>query len=467
MYSLTRRLLVLVTIALAVFFGLTATALDAIFRDLAQRSLRELLDAQIVALIAAAETDDLGRVSGASTDADSRLQTPGSGLYAEVRTLEGETLWRSPSTAGTFLDFTAPSGVAVAPLRYARTGDGTRVAVAGRGISWEYAAGKPPQQLVFAVATSMQTYDEQLRTFRTRLFGGLLGAALLVVATVAWLLRWITSPIRRLEAELEAVEGGRLEALGGGYPRELAGVARGLNALLNSERRRIERYRDTLGNLAHSLKTPLAVIRTAIGAGAPAEADAAALRRQVAEQAGRMQEIIDHQLRRAATSGGKVIGQAPVDLAPIVQELRAALVKVHARKDFVLEVAVAPALQFVGDRADLTEALGNVIDNACKWCRSRVRVSAALLEPDLSLPSSRTMLQLVVEDDGPGMPEALRADGPARGRRADESTPGHGLGLAMVADTAELYGGSLRLDASPLGGARVELQLPGALRSRS
>ena len=466
MYSLTRRLLVLVTIALAIFFGLTATALDAIFRDLAQRSLRELLDAQIVALIAAAETDELGRVAGASTDADSRLQTPGSGLYAEVRTLEGETLWRSPSTAGTFLDFTAPSGVAVAPLRYARTGDGTRVAIAGRGISWEYAAGKPPQQLVFAVASSMQTYDEQLRTFRTRLFGGLLAAGLLVVATVALLLRWITSPMRRLEQELEAVEGGRLEALGGGYPRELAGVARGLNALLNSERRRIERYRDTLGNLAHSLKTPLAVIRNAVGAPA-GNAAAEALQRQVAEQASRMQEIVDHQLRKAATSGGKVIGQAPVDLAPIVQELRAALLKVHARKDFVLEVAVPAVLQFIGDRADLTEALGNVIDNACKWCRSRVRVSAALLEPDPSASSSRWMLRLVIEDDGPGMPEALRADGPARGRRADESTPGHGLGLAMVADTVELYGGRLQLDVSPLGGARVELQLPGALRSRS
>jgi two-component system sensor histidine kinase PhoQ len=168
-----------------------------------------------------------------------------------------------------------------------------------------------------------------------------------------------------------------------------------------------------------------------------------------------MQGIIEHQLRRAATSG-RVIGQQPVDIAPIVQQLRAAMLKVHARKDFVLELAVPRELQFIGDAADLTEALGNVIDNACKWCQTRVRIAAEL--------ATDRLLRITVDDDGPGMPDELRESGPERGRRADESTPGHGIGLAMVADTAELYGGWLRLERSPLGGARVVIELPQQLQ---
>lgn len=464
MYSLTRRLFVFVSIALVLFFGLTAVALDAIFRDLAQRSLRDLLDAQMVALIAAAETDAVGRVVGASTEADSRLQTPGSGLYAEIRSLDGRSLWRSPSAAGTFLDFTAPTGVAVPTLRFARLGDGTRVAIAGRGISWEYGQERDVQQLVFAVATSLTSYDEQLRSFRTQLFGGLATAALLVLGSIALLLRWLTSPMRRLEREIAAVETGRMAALGGGYPRELTGVTLALNALLDSERRRIARYRDTLGNLAHSLKTPLAVMRSALGG----STEPAVLRRQFAGEVERMQGIIEHQLRRAATSGGQVIGQEPVPVAPVVQELRAALLKVHARKDFAIETSIAEGLRFSGDRADLTEALGNLLDNACKWCRTTVRVQASMLS-ELEAPADgtgRPMLRLRVEDDGPGMPEDLRRDGPSRGRRADEATPGHGIGLAMVAEMVELYRGQLRLDVSPLGGARIDLVLPAAAGMR-
>ncbi len=460
MYSLTRRLLVFVSIGLAVFFGLTAVTLDAIFRDLAQRSLRELLDAQIVALIAAAETDVAGRVKGASTEADARLRTPGSGLYAEIRSLDGRSLWRSPSTAGTFIDFAAPNGVTLPALRIARLADGTRVAISGRGISWEYGHERSVQELVFAVATSMQPYDEQLRAFRTQLYGGLVAAALLVLASIALLLRWLTSPIRRLESEIAALEGGRLAVLGGGYPRELAGVAQAVNALLESERRRIARYRDTLGNLAHSLKTPLAVIQSAISG----SADTATLTRQIEGELGRMRGIIEHQLRRAATSGGRVMGQEPVPVAPVVQELRVALLKVHATKDFAIETAIDSGLLFAGDRADLLEALGNLLDNACKWCRSRVRVEAALLgagERDRDVPSG-PILRLRVEDDGPGIPEELRQHGPMRGRRADETTPGHGIGLAMVAEMAELYGGALRLDVSPLGGCRVDLLVPAA-----
>jgi two-component system, OmpR family, sensor histidine kinase PhoQ len=171
----------------------------------------------------------------------------------------------------------------------------------------------------------------------------------------------------------------------------------------------------------------------------------------------RMSGIIEHQLKRAAASGGALLGQAPLDVAPIVAELRVALLKVYGRKDLSIEIAVAPTSQFLGDRSDLTELLGNLLDNACKWCSGLVRITASA---DGSF-ATRERLSIVVEDDGPGISAENRARIGQRGVRTDETVPGHGIGLSMVQDTVEMYGGALTIDASPLGGARFALRLPG------
>jgi two-component system sensor histidine kinase PhoQ len=453
-YSLSRRLLTGVSVALVVFLGVSALALDAIFRDLAERSLRELLDAQMVALIAAVETDDAGRIRAASTQAESRLQTPGSGLYARIRVAGGPELWRSPSTAGTFLDFGAEAAPGRAEFAMVRSPGAQRLALARRGIRWEAGSG-PPQQLTFAVAASLAPYDQQLRRFRTQLGGGLVALSALLLLTLATLLQWVMRPLRRLEGELAAVEAGTLQSLGTGYPRELAGVTGNLNALLAGERRRIERYRNTLGNLAHSLKTPLAVLRGAIsqeGAGGRAA-------EVVAREVDRMNGIVEHQLHRAAASGGVLLGQPPLDVEPVALELRRVLARAHGAKDLSITIELPPGLQFLGERADLIEALGNLLDNACKWCRGRVRLGGEAG----GIGPGRGSILLTVEDDGPGLPAALLEQGPARGRRADEGTPGHGIGLAMVQEMAEGYGGALQLGSSSLGGARLELRLPGRI----
>jgi two-component system sensor histidine kinase PhoQ len=451
-YSLSRRLLTGVSVALAVFLGVSGLALDAIFRDLAERSLRELLDAQMVALIAAVETDDAGRIRAASTQAESRLQTPGSGLYARIRVSGGPELWRSPSTAGTFLDFGPDAAPGRAEFSLVHSTGGQRLALARRGIRWEAGSG-PAQQLTFAVATSMVPYDQQLRRFRTQLGGGLVALSALLLLTLATLLQWVMRPLRRLEGELAAVEAGTQQSLGTGYPRELAGVTGNLNALLAGERRRIERYRNTLGNLAHSLKTPLAVLRGAL----PREGATQRAAEVIAREVDRMDGIVEHQLHRAAASGGVLLGQPPLDVEPVALELRRVLARAHAGKDLAIEIELPAGLQFLGERADLTEALGNLLDNACKWCRARVRLGGEVDGGGVG----RGSILLIVEDDGPGLPPALREQGPARGRRADESTPGHGIGLAMVQEMAEAYGGALRLGSSALGGARLELRLPG------
>ncbi|MGH8308826.1 MAG: ATP-binding protein [Steroidobacteraceae bacterium] len=449
--SLSRRLLASVSLPLVLFFGLTILVLDVNFRELSERALRDLLDAQMVALIAAAEPQPDGAIAPLARGLETRLTTPGSGLYAEIRTPGQAPLWRSPSTAGAFIDFGPLESPGGRSFRYAVLPDRTRVAIASRGISFEE-EGRA-FELTFGVATSMAPYEEQLWSFRSQLFGWFLGLTLLLLGTLGVLLRWVLAPVRRLEREITHVEEGRRDMLGEAYPRELSGVATNLNALLVGERKRVSRYRDTLGNLAHSLKTPLAVMRSALGASAGGSRDPAALNAQI----DRMTRIIEHQLKRAAASGGALLGQAPVHVAPIAAELRSTLLKVYGAKDLGLELAVPADVQFVGDRGDLVELLGNLLDNACKWCRSRVRLTVRV-EPSAR---ARMRLTLVVEDDGPGIADDDRARVLERGVRADESAPGHGLGLAMVRDTVELYGGTLTISRSALGGACVELRLPG------
>ena len=451
MHSLSRRLLLSVSVSLVAFFGVTIVVLDAAFRDVSQRAMRVLLDAQIVALIASAEPQPDGSYEPQQRGLglETRLATPGSGLYAQIQSTEpGDVPWRSPSAAGTFIDF-GPTVVAGSENYFRSRAQQTEVEIASRGVSFEDES-HVNRNLTFSVATSIESYQQQLWSFRRQLFGWFFGLTLALLATLGVLLRWVLSPVRRLEKEITAVEAGTREALGNGYPRELSGVATNLNTLLVGERNRVARYRDTMGNLAHGLKTPLAVMRTALHDVAPDRA------RLLGGEIDRMTDIIGHQLNRAA-AGGALFGQAPLEVEPLVAELRVAMLTVYARKDLSISLAVEPGAHFVGDRGDLLELLGNLIDNACKWCKQQVRVQVSC--DARAVPKQR--LRVVVEDDGPGISEADRARVLQRGVRADEKVPGHGLGLAMVRDTVDLYGGSLSIEQSTLGGARISFSLPG------
>lgn len=440
-----------VTVPLVLFFGVTVVVLEARFRASSEASLRELLDAQMYALIASMEVDANGRAQVGLEDSESRLQTPGSGLYARIQQRDGRELWRSASTAGSFIDF----GTSLVPgerrFRYLNAARAGRLAAVSRGLAWEEGR-RPPLELTVTVATSLAPYQEQLAQFRRTLYTGVAGGTVLLLATLAALLRWVLRPLRRLASQIQEVEDGRRESLDTSWPEELSGVTGNLNVLLQSERNRIARYRDTLGNLAHSLKTPLAVLRASLASG-----DSGNVAQAVDTQVDRMNGIIEHQLRRAAASGGATLGQMAVDVAPVAAELRSALLKVHARKDFTMEVAIDSAVRFVGDRGDLLESLGNLMENAAKWCRERVRVSS---RHDEGAPAGQ-QLCIAVEDDGPGIKPHDRDRVLKRGERADEQVAGHGLGLAMVRDMAEAYGGRLEIAQSSLGGASLLLHLPG------
>ncbi len=450
MHSLSRRLLVSVAVPLALFFGVMMLVLDTGFRALSERSLHELLDAQIVTLIAAAEPAPSGGYDAPLKGLDTRLATPDSGLYAQIRS--NSHTWRSPSTVGVPIDFGPPLAQGQRQFSYAMVAH-TRVAIESRGISFEDDPTRA-QALTFSVAVSLTPYEEQLWLFRSRMLGWFSGLMLLLLLSLAALLRRVLAPLRRLEREIHEVEEGRSEMLGAGYPRELSGVASHLNTLLVGERKRVARYRDTLGNLAHGLKTPLAVMRSAVSADAASDAAA----RTIGTEIDRMTDIIEHQLKRAAASGGALLGQAPVGVAAVASDLRSALLKVYSRKDLSIELAIQEGSHFIGDRGDFVELLGNLMDNACKWCREKVRVSVTVEDGGAG---GRENLALVVEDDGKGIARQDRDKVLERGVRTDEKVPGHGLGLAMVHDTVDLYGGKLVVDASALGGARFSLRLPG------
>ena len=447
MHSLSRRLLFSVSLPLALFFGVMMYVLDTGFRASSDRSLHEVLDGEMVALVADAEPQPGGGYAPPAHDMDPRLARPRSGLYAQIRSVKHQ--WRSPSTAGTSINFGNLLSQGERSYSYEQFGR-DRVAIESRGLQFQEDA-QTARALTFSVAVSMSPYEAELLRFRQEMLGSFTGLMLLLLIILAALLRWVLAPVRRLEREIHEVEEGRTEILGGGYPRELSGVATNLNALLVGERKRVARYRDTLGNLAHSLKTPLAVMQTTLSRQSSVPAGA------FTNEIDRMKDIIAHQLKRAAASGGALLGQAPVDVTQIAVDLRSTLLKVYGSKDLSIELAVERESQFVGDRGDFTELLGNLVDNACKWCRSHVRVTVVTD----SQAGPRERLSVAVDDDGPGISEENRARVLQRGVRTDESVPGHGLGLAMVRDTIDLYGGVITIEESPLGGARFALRLPG------
>jgi two-component system sensor histidine kinase PhoQ len=450
MRSLSGRLLASVSVLLLLFFAITVVALDLLFRDLSGRALRERLDVQLVALLAASEEASGHVLEPARQLTDVRYGNPGSGLYGQIVGAGSQVLWRSDSLTGTGLDLAEEVAPGERRLRQLDLTDGTKVLALSLGVSWEFADGVK-RDFTYSVAESLAPYFAQLARFRGQLTGWFTALALALLVALWALLRRVLKPLRRIEQEIEDIEAGQRTGLGDGYPRELEGVTTNLNALLAGERERLERYRRTLGNLAHSLKTPLAVMRTLLGESRFAREPVA---REFDQQIERMDEIVNHQLRRAAASAGSGLGEAPLDVDATLRPLIGALTKVHVDRGIECRLDVAPGTRFRGDRGDLMEVAGNLLDNAFKWARREVSVHARnLVDPQRRRPG----LELVVDDDGPGIAEPDRSRVLERGTRLDLQTSGQGIGLSVVREIAELTGGEVVIEASSLGGTRVRV----------
>jgi len=448
MSSLSARLLVSVSILLLFFFGVTIVVLDSAFRSAGEQARQDILDGHLMSLLAAAEPTDDGTLGMPLDLPEPRFGNVDSGLYAEVRGEQGKVIWRSRSTLGLEL----PAGITPRAgdqvFEEQRLADDTPLLTYSIAVQWEFPDGEL-RPFVFRVAESLDSFNAQLANFRRQLFGWFGAVAVIMLLSIAVLMRRLLRPLRQVEAEISEIETGDRAALSDAYPTELQGVARNMNLLINNERARSERYRVTLDNLAHSLKTPLATIRALL-----AEHDQPEFPGRVDEQIERMDEIVRYQLRKpTAAAGGPVLGR--VDVNAEIRKLADGLRKVHLDKTPEIDLDIQPALQIRADTGDFLELAGNLIDNACKWCGARVVVTAR----SSRAPGSGG-LQLIVADDGPGIPPEAVDRLLQRGARLDESTPGHGIGLAIVSDIAHSYGGKITIAQSDLGGAEVTVIIP-------
>jgi two-component system sensor histidine kinase PhoQ len=446
--SLVNRLVLALAAVSVLMTGAAALALDALYRNLALDARRDVLDAQVIALVATAELESPGKLAP-TTVAEPRLTTPGSGLFAEIRDQQGRTTWRSPSTLGTGLSLSARPAAGERLVERVTLPDGTRVLAFSLGVSWE-AGLERPETFVLSAAESLGPYYRQLARVRSWL---LAGASVLMATLVVGLslgLRAGLKPLRRLEREILEVETGRRDSLDGSWPRELEGVAQNLNGLLEGGRARVARYRATLGNLAHSLKTPIAALKSMTTSG-QVEPEA------IGAQLERMQSIVEHQLRKAVLAGaGSSV--ASVALGAPLADLAGALAKVYRDKQVSCTIEVPEGLAYPIDPGDLMELAGNLLDNAFKYGRKRVMLRGRADErPDWR----RSGVTLEIEDDGAGIEATDRARVLERGVRVDETVAGQGIGLAAARELVDAYGGTIEIGVGELGGALVRVRLPG------
>ncbi len=451
--SLVRRLVVLAaawSLAVLVAAGL---ALAAFFSQAETSSFNSALSGAIDELTAGASVDK-GQVVG-PVDTDPRTQRAYSGSYWEIATAEpagpsqmvrSRSLWDRalPLPPGGLAALAAAPGEmiyydAVGPLK-------TPLRMAAmQGRMPDIA---PP--VIFMAAMDRTPVDRAIRTFDTTIAAALalLGVGLIVAVIVQ--VRVGLAPLFALRREVAAVRTGRSDRIEGHYPTELEPLAAELNALMTHTQEVVERQRTHVGNLAHALKTPLSVILT------EASQQPGPLAEVVTRQAQTMGQQIDHHLRRARAAARAQGPGERTPVAPVLEDLSRTLAKIFQGRVTAVDWDCDDELLFRGERQDLMEIAGNVMENACKWSAGRVRVAA-----DVDTESPRR-LRLTVEDDGPGLSEDQHGAVLRRGERLDEQTPGSGLGLSIVDELVRAYGGTLALDRSSLGGLKVVIRLPRA-----
>ncbi|HXR63853.1 MAG TPA: ATP-binding protein [Rudaea sp.] len=453
--SLQARSLLAAGVALAAFLGLTGFALDAAIYETLRTALHDRLQSYAYGYLAGSEVSRARRWLPPEVGPDPRFDRPGSGLYAGVVApveVDGvrQDNWRSQSATGMDLPLSdkLPPNTTEFALRESPSG---KMYVFSIGVrDWD-PANRGAVDLTLHIAEDTANLSAQLDVFRRTLLVYLGGLGLLLLALLMATLRWSLHPLRRVATDLARVERGDQDRLSEHYPLELSGLATNLNEFIESERDHLARYRNNLADLAHSLKTPLAVMRSQLESGAEGEK----FRWTVLEQVGRMDQIVAYQLSRAATSGHTTF-VAPIRIEAHAEEVVGSLEKVYAARRVTCEFEIDAQAVFYGEMGDLLELLGNLIENAFKWARKRVLVSARPL-PQAEM--RRPGLEIVVEDDGDGIPEDQVEHLLQRGVRGDERVQGHGIGLAIVEDLIRAYRGELVVSRSPsLGGARFAVR---------
>ncbi|MGZ5180950.1 MAG: ATP-binding protein [Ramlibacter sp.] len=435
--SIRFRLVLGAALMLVAFLAGVGVAVQRAHTDSSRTERYARLQSTVYLLLAAAELDPDGALVMPPAFPEPRLSLPGSGLYASIANPGHSETWSSPSAVGLRPPF--QGGVDVGQWRFGEvSGGGRSYLSATYSVRWEGRAQSVP--LVLSVLEDTADFNREVRVFERALWAWLGGAGLVLLLSQTLLLEWGLTPLRRVSREIRRVEDGAQSEIEGRYPAEIAALTGNLNALIRQERERQTRYREALSFLAHSLKTPLAVLRTALGQ--PATLPAA-----VQEQVQRMDDIVQYQLGRGAASGAARF--APfLAIGTVVQRVRDSLEKVYAGKQLAFTVDCPPDLRWRIDEGDAFELFGNAMDNAAKWARGRVDVRA-WREAD--------RLHIRIDDDGPGFSDTTSIL--QLHVRGDEKVPGHGVGLAVVNDLVASHHGRLDLSRSGMGGARLDIVL--------
>ncbi len=446
MMSLNARLLIAASVVLAAFLSLTGLALDRAYTESSVVAVKERLLTEIFSLLAAADTDDVSSLIMPLAHPDRRFSIPASGLYAEIIADDGQVIWRSPSMIGTRINFEPIHLKGSTQFAEKVTKEGVEVYTLGLGIMWEVAPYLE-KGYTFYVAEVQAHFDDQRKGFRKSLTMWLGASVFALLFVQALILRWGLAPLRKVASEISEIEHGERTELSSGYPREIERLATNLNGLIRTSRSQLTRYRNALGDLAHSLKTPLTVLRNLVEAKElPAE-----VQDTVADQVSRLDTNVEYHLQRAVASGRTVLA-APIAVSVVSEKLIKTFQKVYVDKQVNFESHIDSAIKFVGDEGDLMEILGNLTDNACKWCQRQVVISAEVNRDQDIL--------ITVEDDGPGIALEEREQILKRGVRGDSQVEGHGIGLAVVRNLVEeVYQGKLEIKESALGGAKISVLL--------
>ena len=454
--SLATRLFLSATAWVVVILVLTGFVLSSVYREASERAFDRRLNFYLRTLVAEVGSPDDPPDRQSQSLGEPLFELPLSGWYWQIARVDGEKpdIKASRSLWDRKLPRLEEQGIEL-------TAAGTRVGYADGPENQSLRVVERPIDLgsdgsfIVTVAGDATEIVEETRTFDYYLAGTFLALSIGLVLTTIFQVRFGLAPLKRVSESIAAIRSGRAERLEGEFPVEIAPLARETNALIDANREIVERARTHVGNLAHAIKTPLSVIVNEAG-GRSGDPFAA----KVMEQAGVMRDQVAHHLERARIAARLTVIVTVTDVAPVIAGLQRTMEKIHRDRGIVIETAVDGAAKFRGEKQDIEEMVGNLVDNACKWAVSTVRIEVAIMPP--AAPGALAMLRCLVDDDGRGISDDQRATVARRGQRLDETIPGSGLGLSIVTDLAALYGGSLTLGTAPTGGLRAELTLPAA-----
>jgi signal transduction histidine kinase len=451
--SLSFRLIVSSAIVAIVLLVSAAYLLNGLFQQALERNFDSRLRATLDGILANIELGPDGKPKLQGSISDNRFNLPLSGWYWQVGELgvaggdlaSGSLLEQRIEVPVNALASRDKDGVASFATRDSQ-GQHLRV------IEQNLKLFGSTRDYSFLVAGNFDELSAEVNAFRRALLTvlGLLGAGLL--AAILAQVRYGLKPLVDMQHRLNDIRSGKIELLQNDFPQEIQPVADELNLLVQSNFEIIDRARMQVGNLAHALKTPISVLTN------EARDSKSPLADKVREQIDVMRNQVNLYLDRARRAArAQTIGSA-TDVEPVLQSLARTLQRINQDRGLKIEVMAPTSLQFRGERQDLEEMVGNVMDNACKWAKSKIIVTASPLLT--AQEAGRAWLLVTVEDDGPGIAPENRISALKRGQRLDESKPGSGLGMSIITETASMYNGKVELAEGELGGLRFNLQLP-------